>query len=190
MGNSLASISLALLVSFLVGCASPPKGIDYRSDYAFESLKSFTILPVDEKTFQDPRVSKLEVARIGSILNKQLQQRYTAVESNNLETSADFKVRFYLVVDERMRVESYDTMFGLHWAGPVYRVGINTPDIHNTYYQQGTIIVDMLDGATNEVFWRGTVGGKISDTATPQKRDQRAEKLIKRLLEGFPPNRQ
>jgi len=188
MGNSLASLSLALFVSFLVGCASAPKGIDYRSDYAFASLKSFIILPVDEKTFQDPRVSKLEVARIGSVLKKQLQQRYTAVENSSLGTSADFKVRFYLVVDERMRVESYDTMFGLRWAGPVYRVGINSPDIHNTYYQQGTIIVDMLDGASDEVFWRGTVGGKISDTATPQKRDQRAEKLIKRLLEGFPPN--
>lgn len=50
---------------------------------------------------------------------------------------------------------------------------------------EGTVMLDMVDGAENELVWRGIVTEALSDN--PRRNDSRINDNIRKLLDGFPP---
>lgn len=167
----------------LAGCSSSPSSVDYRTDYAFNSLQSFFILPVDESVYANPKVSHIAVERIKTLLGEELSKRYSAAD----EKSADFLVRYFLVMEDRMRVESYNTSFGMYRSGYGYHYGLQSPNVKNTYYQQGSIIIDIIDAKTDEVVWRGSTEGKVKEKLTPEQQDERIRAYLAELFTKFPP---
>lgn len=176
-----------LLISavVLVGCSSNNASFDYRTDYDFSKLETFTLLPVDETVYSNPKISQIEVKRIGNLLVKELGKRYRVAE----KAQANFLVRYFIVVEERMKVDTYNASFGMYRGGYGYHYGIQSPEVKNTYYQQGSIIVDILDAQTNDVVWRGSTEGRIKKNTTPIERDERVTRYLALLFEDFPPKK-
>lgn len=181
-------IKTILTVTFLLsllGCsANKPASYDYQTDYDFSALKTFSILPIDDSVYNNPKVSEIEVRRIGNLLKSALSGKYSEASSS---ASSDFLVRYFIIVQDRVRVDTFDAAFGMY---PSYRYyhGIRTPEVRNTYYQQGSIIVDILDAKTEQVVWRGSTEGKVKERVTPEERDVRVRAMLNQLLEHFPPS--
>ncbi|WP_045859631.1 DUF4136 domain-containing protein [Teredinibacter purpureus] len=178
----LLCVTLILMMS---GCATRQPAVDYRTEYDFSTLESFAVLKFDKTHYQNPKVSELEVDRIASVLKNVFAERYSEVDKEQ----ADFHVRHVLIVEERMRVDNYNASFGVYRGGFGYNYGYSTPPSQNTYYQQGSIIVDVLDAQTNEVLWRGTVEGKVKRNSTPEARQARITRQLSGLLAQFPPSK-
>jgi hypothetical protein len=69
---------------------------------------------------------------------------------------ADLSVAYYMGVHDRLRVTDYD--YGYPFWGWGWRWGPGWgawPAHQVTQYQQGTIIVDVLDGSGRRLLWRG-----------------------------------
>ncbi|WP_018274252.1 DUF4136 domain-containing protein [Teredinibacter turnerae] len=175
--------AIAAFTLLLNACANRGISTDYQTDVAFDEYRSYALLPVDPSVYANPKVSEITIKRIGTVLKKQLSNRYSEVEPN----SADFLVRYFLVLDERMKVESYNANFGIYRSGFAYGHAYSTPDLHNTYYQQGSIIVDILDTKSQEVVWRGSTEGKVKEGLSPEQREARVAAQLSDLLEHFPP---
>lgn len=167
------------------GCSSNNASFDYRTDYDFSRLETFSLLPVDNSVYSNPKISEIEVKRIGNLLTGELSKRYRATE----KTQADFLVRYFIVVEERMKVDSYNASFGMYRGGYGYHYGMQSPEVKNTYYQQGSIIVDILDAQSNDVVWRGSTEGRIKKKTTPAERDERVSRYLTLLFENFPPQK-
>lgn len=171
------------LVSVLAACASHDITTDYRTDVNFSNYQSFALLPVDPTVYSNPKLSEISVRRVGTLLGKELARRFTEAEQG----AADFHVRYFVVLEDRMKVENYNATFGMYRSGYGYRYGFDTPDLHNTYYQQGSIIIDILDSKTDEVVWRGSTEGKVNDRLSPAERDNRVADQLAELMAKFPP---
>ena len=51
----------------------------------------------------------------------------------------------------------------------------------------GTLIIDLVDAASNELVWRGTAKDNISTNATPEERQQKANEVCTQMFAKFPP---
>jgi hypothetical protein len=56
-------------------------------------------------------------------------------------------------------------------------------------YQQGTVIVDLIDAQKQELVWRGTVTGVLESNPTPEKMDKNANAAMAKLFSQYPPKR-
>jgi hypothetical protein len=52
-------------------------------------------------------------------------------------------------------------------------------------YEQGTLAVDLYDGRTRQLVWRGTASDTL--TATPEKNTSKINKSLSRMFRRYPP---
>jgi hypothetical protein len=57
---------------------------------------------------------------------------------------------------------------------------------HGEVFQEGSLVLDVLDPKTSELIWRGVVQARIDDTAPPVVREKRLRLGIERLMRDFP----
>lgn len=183
MLHKLLTAVVALVV--VAACSNTRVSTDYETFYDFSALQNFSMLPVDKKIYDNPKVSQLDVRRLGGLINRELAKRYRPVTKDQ----ADFLVRYFFVVEEKMRVDSYNANFGFYRYGFGYRYGFETPDVTSSYYQQGSVIIDIVDAKTDVVVWRGVTEGRVIKSDTPVQRQVRLEKKLARLFSAFPPKR-
>jgi hypothetical protein len=51
----------------------------------------------------------------------------------------------------------------------------------------GTLIVDLVDGAAEELVWRGKGEKEFSGTPDPDKAEKKINKLVGKMFKSFPP---
>lgn len=56
-------------------------------------------------------------------------------------------------------------------------------------YDEGTLVLDVIDPATKTLLWRGTAKSAADASASPETRDAKIREAVARLLESFPPRR-
>jgi hypothetical protein len=58
---------------------------------------------------------------------------------------------------------------------------------HGEVFEEGSLVLDVLDPKTGELIWRGVVQGRINDSDPPDVREKRLNLGIQRLMKDFPP---
>jgi len=120
----------------------------------------------------------------------------TAVESElaargltRNDTKPDLYVLYHVVLDTRKTVTGWngDGGFGPPpWAwGP----GGGRVDLQLNELLLGTLVLDVADGTTRDLVWRGMAVGDIDVHAKPEKRDASITKAVVKLLKNYPPPR-
>jgi hypothetical protein len=51
----------------------------------------------------------------------------------------------------------------------------------------GTLLIDVIDGASQKLVWRGTAAGDVDQGLTSEQRDERTKAIVQRILSHFPP---
>jgi hypothetical protein len=99
---------------------------------------------------------------------------------NTPNDKPDFLVAYYLGLKERYT----STVFGYGFPGRGRRFGWGWggADIWNIPYTESTLIVDIIDGQTNQLIWRGYDTNTL-DMKRPDKRlDKAVDTLVKKFL--------
>ncbi len=78
------------------------------------------------------------------------------------------------------------------WAGPrLHPVapwgGYAQTDTYVDEYEEGSLLLDMIEAETGQLMWRGSARAVISSKLTQEKRTQRINEAIGKLLASFPP---
>lgn len=74
----------------------------------------------------------------------------------------------------------YDGFGGWRWGG----FGESTTTVEN--YKVGTLVVDMFDGSTKGLIWRGVASGTLSNKTEKNIKD--LDKDVQKMFQHFPPN--
>jgi len=163
-----------LILGILIGgCSGPTISRDFDPKQDFSNLKTWAWAPqplqADGPT--DPTsVSSLAHERIHRAVDLELRSKgYQEVD----EKSADFWVQHYAVQHQRLEVEP-----GYDWG----------PDDVSTY-EQGTIIVDVINPKDKRMVWRGTAKEVIDPDLTPSERETRIQEAVHEILAEFPPKK-
>lgn len=157
---------------FAAGCSGLDVSHDYDPQKNFATLKTWAWAPqppqADGGEFSP--VSSLTHERIRSAVENELTRKgYQEVDP----PSAGFWVLKYAAVGQRFEA---DPGYDYHWYGQEVRV-----------YDEGTIVLDIVDPKEKKLIWRGTARGAVDDDLTPEEREERIQEAVAEILEGFPP---
>lgn len=183
----------ALLVLGLSACTTIKTSTNYdpTTVQKLDSYRTYSWLPMKEGA--NPRVyNPIIQARVQQAVDHELQSRgYQKVEEGQ---NSDFKVGWHGAIDQKVDVDYINSYYGYGWDpwydpfyGPVAYggAGVTHPVVRE--YQQGTLILDVVDTGTNKLVWRGTAQAELSETMDAQKSQKLINQAADELLEKFPP---
>ena len=166
----------ALLVCLaLTGCPSGNVKVDYDHTVYFRNYRTFSFAEIKtENPFFEKRI---EDAVSHDLQAKGLQW---VPSDGELEITAVGAVQ-----DRQFYQTFYNPRFGYYWWGwpgyPGYATTTRT-----VHYQVGTLVLDMYDGHSRHLVWRGTAANSV--TASPRENTKRLYQAIDGMLKHFPPH--
>jgi hypothetical protein len=161
-----------LPLALVVACSSVSTNYDYDTSYDFSKLRSYRWADIPSRSDADPLV----VQRVGTAVEAQLKAKGFVPA----EGAPDFLVATYVGRRTRIQVTDWGYAYGPHagWYGrPV--------DVYE--YEEGSLIVDVVDARTRRLAWRGTAIGIVDPGATPEGKTERINEAVAKILEQFPP---
>ncbi len=171
------SLVLGILVFFLSSCSSVSVKTDYDREIDFQKYKTYAWTErevPDDALAQNPLVKR----RVQTAVNATLRSKgYSLVEREQ----ADFVVVIHAGIKERMRVQDYGR-YGWYdpWWGPYGgRVEVS-------YYEEGTLVVDIVDAQKEELVWRGMGTGIVKKRVDPDKMQKDIDEDVRAILADFP----
>jgi hypothetical protein len=166
---------LALLLLFGLGaCASLDVKTEHDPTAEFSRFRTFAfaVRPVVEEI--DPNNNVAVRDRIESALAREL----TAKEMRRVgtEQAPDLMVYYSVAVREKLK-KAWRTGYG--WGARYGGGGTTYP------YDEGTLIVDLVDPVKQQLKWRATIGAHLEDTAAGNL--DLADRGIAEAFKDYPP---
>ena len=183
---AIAAVSLSMAFILTAGCASPLKvNSDYDPGADFASLKTWSWV-ADETRVEGNTLLK---DRVSSAVERTLSARgYRQVPS-----SPDFRVAFTFATQQQLDVRSTPNS-GVYYGrgyrgrrGGVYTGWSGSTTVDVRQYTEGTLIIDILEPNGERLFWRGTGTTRLREEKDPQKRIQKINEGVEKILAQFPP---
>nr|WP_245144455.1 DUF4136 domain-containing protein [Chryseobacterium daecheongense] len=167
-----------LLASAALGLASCSP-FQVRSDYAetanFNSYKTYKL------RIDDLKLNDIDKDRVLNELSRQLQSKGLA-SGENPDLIINVKANHKKVTD--ITTNSPYGMWG--WGGPFgWGVGVNRTWSSN--YNEGALIVDLIDARTNKLVWQG-IGSGIS-VDSPKAKQRQIPEIVAEIMANYPPQR-
>ena len=173
----------------LIGCSSIKYSTDFDPTQDFNKYKTYRFanpaeVDPDDLLTQYPLVKKR--VRIA------IEDDFKAKGFELVESEPDFVVLLAGGSKEKMQVTNtggygyggwyggYRGYGGMGYGGSTYV----------SYYEEGTLIIDIVDWEEKELSFRGTATGTLSKSEkTPEEAQQDIDELVENILAKFPPSR-
>ena len=154
----------------LLACVPMQVRVDFDPEIDFTTLQNYAWLPRPEVQSQNPFADNpLLRKRVRAAVERNLEARgYREVEPEQ----ADFRVTFHVTIETKTRAESWPSRYPHRYGSYHYEAS----------FEQGTLILDILDEVGEQLYWRGWVQGAVP---TPDTGHQRIDEAVRRILERF-----
>ena len=168
-----------IILAGITACAAPKVGYDYDSAVDFSAYRTYAWLPVDQEITGDQRVDNALVdRRIRTAVEARLRsQGYTTPVNGK----PDFYVAYRVAVKDRMRGSSTQRYIG------DFAYGTHTTITDIQPYNEGDLVVDVVDASSKQLVWRSYAQGEVSPGMTPDERDKRINQVVDAMFSHFPP---
>ncbi len=153
----------ASLTLFLAACSNVTVNADYEPETDFSAFDTYAWFP------QTPTstVSEILIERIQNAVNAELDGKgMKRVEPGE----ASLMINQRVSVTEKLQVN--DPYFAY--------------DRFQTY-EEGTLLIDLVDPKTNRLVWRGTGQTKLKELKTAEERTSRVNEVVGAVLAQYPP---
>ena len=175
----LAVVMLAGLA--LAGCAmrmNVSSHVEHDAD--FTQYHTFDWGPADALPTGDPRLDSNPFFH--DYLQGAFEKKLTArgFERSEPGTTPDLLIHYHAAINER-----FDVVEVGFERGDCYDYDDCLPQVIN--YEQGTLVVDIVDAHSNKVVWRGWAQDSVEGVIDNQDRMERQlDEAVTRMLERFP----
>lgn len=156
-----------LLCGALTSCSSVAVKSDFDANANFTQYKTFDFM--SRSRDGNPLHNKRVEATIEQELIAKGMQKQTAGKP-------DLLVAYHTNVKDKIDVDTYGYRYGRYGR----RVGTYTTV---QKYQQGTLVVDLVDAKEKELVWRGWAKGEVNDSVSKEKVDD----TVGKILDKYPP---
>jgi len=184
--KKLILICTILVFTFIVKSVAQKVTIDYEKSTDFSEYKSYTFLGWQENINQI--MNDFDMKRIREAFQDEMSKR----KLENVESDADIVISLFLVEEQKTSTTSYTNYYGMG-AGRGYRRGgrrggwgggHSTTNYSESDYLEGTMVMDVFDGRSQEMIWQGVATKTINEK--PEKREKGIPKAVQKLMKKFP----
>ena len=175
-----------MLTFMLASCSGIRVSQDYLQGYNFSSLKTFAWMPNDAQQY-GVRDNDLLAKRITTtIQNKLTGKGYSMAESG----APDFYIRYNVSVEQKISSSNVTGGIGIGRStyGGFGGIGISSGSQIDTY-DEGTLIIYMIDPLNDELIWRGISTQQVSKHTTPEESAAVVDETVEKILAQFPPDK-
>jgi hypothetical protein len=173
------SLMIAIVAIIYAGCSSITVNQDYNTSFDFSKLKTYGFIPITEEA----GIDQLNATRLGDAIKENLNAKgYT------LSENADFGIALFFTKESKTSVQStggYGYGYGYGYRG----YGGMGGGTYVTQYDEGTLVIDFVDMAKQELVWRGVGTGVLSDNPTVEERTEKINNAVAQILAQFPPDK-
>ena len=168
--------------AMLTACSGISTTADYDPSTDFSQYATWTWLDTegDHEAAGDITHGRIQRAVESTLAEKGLQKS---------DSDADLVVGYQLASAER---RSYDTVQSGWGGGYGYGGwggwGMGTSTTYENVWEEGTIVVGMFDTASKTLVWSGSASGTVDEGASPEKREQRINDAVAKMMSDFPPS--
>jgi hypothetical protein len=153
----------------------------HADDVDFSKYKTWNWLPEGDTKETDVRLSDpLVVARIRRAIETELMTQGFRRDA----ASPDFIVKYHAALEDHMSESAVDNAYE---SAQYERYDQNWTYQYATAWQQGTLLIDILDAQSNELVWRGSAQAEIDTSAPDDEKDKRVDEAVHKMLKEFPP---
>ncbi len=177
----------ALLVAMVAACSS---GLRVVTDFdPTADLSGFRTYQWAERSGlgrDDAGVyDDLLTARLRSAVDSVLAAKGFSQSS----TSPDFLVGWHGAIDGRMSVTSVRGSYPYGWGfyGPPYAGRWGGGGMRVDHWEEGTVLIDVVDADWGELVWRGSATARLRDVRDDGKRRAILTEAVAAILRDFPP---
>ncbi len=177
-----ATLFVTVLGAIHLGCQSMDISSDWDGSVDFSKLSSYDWMPEPEPSGPG-KSDSLTRDRVHRAVDRILAARGYAYQPSG---TPDFLVGYIGAVESKLDVSTINDYYGYRpgWAGADYGTGARTVVRE---YDQGTLILDILDPHTSKLMWRGSARAEVTRAETPQEREVIINEAVGLILERFPP---
>ncbi len=181
------TLLIAALGLVMAGCASVRTDADFDTATDFSRYQSWAwIQPTDADNDKPYHTDGLMDQRIRNAISRELNFKGLRQVSAD---EADILVNYLTKLEKKIDIDTFYSSFGYH---PYYygRYPLYPPvqtDTRVREYQEGTILVDLVDANSKSLVWRGSGTDTVKQRQTPGERTEQVNTLVKEILAQFPP---
>jgi len=187
------NIIFSLLALFtLSACSTLSVDYDYNQKIDFNNYKTFDWLPFPK----DMQVDELNRARFVTAVEDNLAKK--GFEQNT--SQPDFVIATHFGKENKIDITNWGYSYAPsgYYGGHGYRHPGSygyaggyaaTGGVSVYEYEQGTLILDLVDAKTKTLIWRATAKAIISPASTPEKQTEKIRDAVTEILENFPPKK-
>lgn len=173
------------LVIIVIGCAPMPVKIDVDKTYDFNKNKSYRIIPNEQ---DDLLNLGLEKTNIDKIVTKTIEEQLATKGYQKSLENPGFFVSYYLVTNAKTDVyfvDQYYTNLGYR-STPGRSSTRDSLKFQETTYEEGILIIDLIDASTNQRVWQGFLTSRVDVYKDEQKKERRLRNSIIKILSYLP----
>jgi len=178
------SILLAAAALLIYGCSSISVSTDYDPETDFSGYKHYIWYTGETSEGDQLAANPLVKKRVMLGVDKSLEAKNY---SKGNQDEADFVVLVQAGSKEKMQVNTYG--YGGYGYGR-YRYGYGwggATQTDVTYYDETTLIIDIIDLAKKELAWRGTGTGVVKKFDSQEEMQEAIDSVVEKILNDFPP---
>jgi hypothetical protein len=157
-----------------VGCATITVAHDYDAEADFTNLRTYNWVETPIEAAAD----QLIVKRAKKAVREGLSEKGVKIAESN----PDFLIAVHIVRRIKKEVVYWEHPhlgYSRYWHGPITSV---------YEYEMGTLALDFLSSETKELIWRGSAASVTNPNLSPEKRSERINEAVAKMLENFPPD--
>lgn len=166
-----------ILISAALGLSSCSP-FNVKTDYA--ETANFNAYKTYKLRIDDLKLNDIDQDRVLNEVSKQLQMKGLSV-SENPDLIVNVKANHKKVTDVN---SGLNTRFG--WGGP-YGFGIGVGRTWSSNYNQGALMLDLIDARTQKLVWQG-IGSGISVDA-PNAKQKQIPQIVAEIMAKYPPKK-
>jgi Domain of unknown function (DUF4136) len=176
----------AIVTLMLSACGSVNVQTETGIDADFAKLGSYGWFEKGDVSLAGVEVSNPDVeAWVKASVDKQLQSKGYKKAT---DAQPDFLVSWVGAIEKKVKVQSIEHFYSSYGYGPVAASMPLEAKKGNTVreYEEGTILLDVLDPVTHTMLWRGRGTDRLLQGMEKDDGPLYVNKLVKNILKTFP----
>jgi hypothetical protein len=177
--QTLRCATVIVSACLLSGCATMSVSSHTERGLAWSQYRTFEWSAADSLPPGDPRLEKDPYFqdRVAGAIEKQMAAK--GFERSALTAKPDLLIHYHANIAERINVDEID-------RGDGYCVTAECrPQV--THYEAGTLVVDIIDGRTNRLIWRGWAQDSVEGVIGNRNRVRHTiDEGVARMFATFP----
>ncbi|MFQ5937362.1 MAG: DUF4136 domain-containing protein [Acidiferrobacterales bacterium] len=183
----------ASLLAALAGCSTITVSTDHDREANFSALTSYAWMPPPAENPTARFDEQFVRERVHAAVDRELTAKGYRKQPKGSGTP-DFLIVYYAALVTKMRATTVTVGYGysMGWgstsgAGGTVTAAAQEPRGTVYEYEEGSLVIDIVNARTRKLMWRGSAQSKIDDQAPREKNAALIDEAVLEMLKRFPP---